>query len=285
MSVAPCASCQSPRHRKIGPSSRSWWNGICTVLMDACPSGTLTHDLSSETLQALELPASAFRKMPQKHEVPPPMSQIYQAQGPRGLSPTGIRRERGRARERSLASPTNGPRASPTREMGMASIMDPNTIVEPIAAPKSDKRSMSSRVSSSGLTRRVPASQVGSRGMAQMASQPRAGADGDEFDPNEVYAEVAPKTMARFASGSRAQTGSQVGSRGMAQMASLPRAGADGDEFDPNEVYAEVAPKTMARFASGSRAQTGSQVGSRGMAQMTSRRTSTGKELLPGAQC
>ena len=64
-----------------------------------------------------------------------------------------------------------------------------------------------------------------------------------------------------------------------------PRANADGKESGPNEVNAEAAPKTMARFASGSRAQTGSQVGSRGMAQMTSRRTSTGKELLPGAQC
>ena len=52
------------------------------------------------------------------------------------------------------------------------------------------------------------------------ASQPRASADGDESGPNEVYAEVASKTMARFASQPRAQTASQVGSRARAQTAS-----------------------------------------------------------------
>ena len=71
------------------------------------------------------------------------MSQIYQEQGPRGVAPTGIRRQ-----------------------------------------------------------------------------QPRASADGDESGPNEVYAEVASKTMARFASQPRAQTASQVGSRARAQTAS-----------------------------------------------------------------
>ena len=86
------------------------------------------------------------------------MSQIYQEQGPRGVSPTGIRRQ-----------------------------------------------------------------------------QPRGSADGDESGPNEVYAEVASKTMARFASQPRAQTASQVGSRARAQTASQPRASADGDESDPND--------------------------------------------------
>ena len=126
--------------------------------MDACPGGTLTHGLSSETIQALELPPSAFRKTPQMHEAPPPMSQIYQEKGPRAASPTGIRRE-----------------------------------------------------------------------------QPRANADGKESGPNEVNAEAAPKTMARFASQPRAQMASQVGSRARAQTASQPRASADGDESDPND--------------------------------------------------
>ena len=43
---------------------------------------------------------------------------------------------------------------------------------------------------------------------------------GVESDPNEVNAEAAPKTMARFASQPRAQTASQVGSRARAQTAS-----------------------------------------------------------------
>ena len=97
--------------------------------------------------------------MPQMHEAPPPIDEIYRAQGPRGVSPTGIRRERGRSiqsREGRLASVTsvNDPRASATRENGIASIMDPNTIIEPITAPKSDKNSKNGRVSSSGLMRR-----------------------------------------------------------------------------------------------------------------------------------
>ena len=50
--------------------------------------------------------------------------------------------------------------------------------------------------------------------------QPRANADGKESGPNEVNAEAAPKTMARFASQPRAQMASQVGSRARAQTAS-----------------------------------------------------------------